>query len=244
MKTKFSKLVMVAFMGAFVMVACKKENIKDQEKNEAEVSQVEGSRSETNNNDQALEIIESEYTQPLLTMHFDANVSDEEANKQWNTAVEEYLSRRTVEDRAFSTEWIFRVWTTTGTQSNNGTDGSVGTYVRFTTSAGARTSTFKWMNNPGNDREGGRDAYLFSESYPGQGVQWVEIDNATLYLEGTDGWFVTEFIIQMWNSDQTISATGFSNCWSYPNVWLDNNCTNSCWDSYYTGNIGSGRINF
>lgn len=243
MKNLFSiKVVTILFIGASILQSCQKSEVVTEEVEVTTEIQEEGFKSVTNNQDQNLEV--TSLSEPLLKMHFDEKVSFEEANRQWDAAVSSYISERRKQNRDFSTEWIYRVWTFTGTQSNNDTDGDVGTYVRFTTSAGSMTSSFNWMDNFGDDREGGWDAYLFSSSFPGAAVEWVEVDYAHLYLEGTDGWFVKDFVIQIWREDQTVSATGFSNCWAQPNVWLDNNCSNTCWDSYYTGNIGSGRINF
>ncbi len=241
MKRKIVKIIPAVCISAFLMFSCEKAKI---ETVETEESAVEAFKSVTTNSDNPVVIIEDQDSKPLLKMHFGPEVTYEEANAIWDAEIKAYMSRLSAEERAFSTEWFFKVWTKTGTQANNDTDGDVGTYVRFTTSVGAITSSFKWMDNFGDDREGGWDAYLFRQTYPNQAIQWVEVDHATLYLEGTDGWFVTDFVIQILNNIQSIPATGFSNCWSHPNVWLDNNCSNSCWDSYYTGNIGTGRVNF
>lgn len=176
-------------------------------------------------------------------MHFDEGVSMKDATMQWNNAVQEYISKQPIHNKMVSTEWFYRVWTKTGTQSNNDTDGDVGTYARFNTSVGNFNPPFNWMDNFGDDREGGWDAYLFKTAFPDRAVAWVEIDGATLYLKGQDGWFVTDFVIQIWASDQTVPATGFSGFWARPNVWLDSP-TDASWDSFNSGNIGTGRINF
>lgn len=237
LKIKTSLLI-----GALFIISCEKsettletEQILDQ--------QEEGFKSETGNTDKALKI-DAKAIQPILKMNFDATISKEEAILSFDKVVKEFVSKQPIQNKAFSTEWYYRVWTYTGNQSNNDTDGDAGTYVRFNTSAGGYTAPFNWMDNFGDDREGGWDAYLFKASFPGQAVQWVEIDYATLFLEGTDGWFVTDFVVQLWTSDQTLPATGSSSLWCTPNVWLDNSCSNSCWDSYFCDRNNTGRLNF
>ena len=236
---KFSKRWLLLVSVIIVLASCEKENIQQET---VQLSD-EGFRSKTGNNDQELGNLEQESTKPLLHMHFDEGIDMKMANAQWDKAVKDFISKQPVQDKAFSTEWFYRVWTFTGKQSNNDTDGDVGTYVRFTTSAGNYNPPFNWMDNFGDDREGGWDAYLFKASFPGRAVEWVEVDGATLYLKGEDGWFVTDFVIQLWTSDQTLPATGFSGFWSEPNVWLDS-INGDTWDSFNSGNIGTGRINF
>ncbi|MBQ0736220.1 hypothetical protein [Aquimarina celericrescens] len=232
-------------IGVFFIVSCEKSDVEIETNQILETEKEEGFKSKTGNDGEALNNTKEESVLPVMKMHFGKDVSKEEAMRKFDAAVKTYISKQPVQTKAFSTEWYYKVWTFTGTQSNNDTDGDVGTYVRFTTSAGAYTSNFNWMDEFWDDDfEGGWDAFLFKSSFPGRAVEWVEVDNATLYLEGTDGWFVTDFVIQMAPDYQTLPATGFSSFWAHPNVWLDNSCSNSCWDSYYTGNIGTGRLNF
>lgn len=205
--------------------------------------QEEGFKSETGNTDTALKI-DPNASQPILKMHFDTTISKEEAIHSFDEAANEFISKQPIQNKAFSTEWYYKVWTYTGNQSNNGTDGDAGTYVRFNTSAGGYTAPFNRMDNIGDDREGGWDAYLFKASFPGKAITWVEINYATLYLEGTDGWFVTDFVVQINAENQTLPATGASSLWCKPNVWLDNSCSNSCWDSYFCNKNNTGRLNF
>lgn len=235
-------------IGAFCIVSCEKSELEIEENLvlEQEADQVlttEGFKSTSGRSGETLENVESSKNRPLLHMHFDEDISMKDATLQWDKAVKEFISKQPKQQKGFSTEWFYRVWTKTGTQSNNDTDGDVGTYARFTTSVGRFNPPFNWMDNFGDDREGGWDAYLFKTSFPGRAVEWVEVDGATLYLKGQDGWFVTDFVIQLWAADQTVTATGFSGFWATPNVWLDNP-TDTGWDSFNSGNTGTGRINF
>ncbi len=235
------KTLAALIIGVLFIVSCEKSDVE-----ETEIDQIvdveEGFKSTTGSNDEVLDL-KSKSNLPVLKMHFDKDVSKEEAMLKFNLAVDSYISKQPVQDKAFSTEWFYRVWTYTGHQSNNDTDGDVGAYIRFTTSKGGYTPPFNWMDNSGDDREGGWDAYLFKASFPGEAVEWVEVDYGRVYLKGTDGWFITQFVVQLWTSDQTLPAQGFSQFWSYPNVWLDND-SGSGWDNYYSGNIGTGRITF
>ncbi len=226
-------------LGILGIVSCEKAEIN------TETNQVveEGFKSTTGRSGETISHTGSKTSLPVLHMHFDEGVSMEEATLKWDNAVREYISKQPIQNKMVSTEWFYRVWTKTGTQSNNDTDGDVGTYARFSTSVGNFNPPFNWMDNFGDDREGGWDAYLFKTAFPDRAVAWVEIDGATLYLKGQDGWFVTDFVIQIWASDQTVPATGFSGFWASPNVWLDSP-TDSSWDSFNSGNIGTGRVNF
>jgi len=226
-------------IGVLFVISCETSDVNTETVETIE----EGFKSKTGRSGEILKDVESSTSRPLLHMHFDENVNMEQANLKWDQAVKEYISKQPIQDKAFSTEWFYRVWTFTGNQSNNDTDGDVGTYVRFTTSAGTFNPPFNWMDNFGDDREGGWDAYLFKTSFPDRAVEWVEVDGATLFLKGQDGWFVTDFVIQLWTSDQTLPATGFSGFWANPNIWLDSPTDNS-WDSFNSGNTGSGRISF
>ncbi|GAA4271489.1 hypothetical protein U6A24_12960 [Aquimarina gracilis] len=241
---KFGNLKTVAFLilGVLFIVSCEKSDVETETNQILETEKSEGFKSKTGNDGEILNIKET--VAPVLKMHFDEGVPKNEAMLQFNAVVEEYISKQPKQaNKGFSTEWFYRVWVKTGTQTNNQTNGDVGTYVRFTTSVGGYTPAFNWMDDAGDSLDGGWDGYLFRAAFPGQAIEWVEVDYGHLYLKGTDGWFVKEYVCQLWDSDQTVAATGFSGFWSHPNVWLDND-TSAGWDSYYSGNTGSGRINF
>ena len=245
------KTISSLFIGALLVVSCENSDLETENNLDMAIDHGEGFKSETGNSDVDLDIT-SDATSPIFTMHFDNDVSKEDAILEFDKAVESYLSgqqestsigAKSLGTEAFSTEWFVKVWTYTGTQTHNNTDGTVGTYLKYTTSAGNHYAPFAFLDNVGNDREGGWDAYLIRTFIPGVAIEWVEIDYGTIYLKGTDGWFITDFVAQLTTGNQSINATGFSQFWSEPNVWLDND-TDSGWDSYYTGNIGTGRLNF
>jgi len=174
-------------------------------------------------------------------------MSKEEVDAQWEKMVTEYMStveKQELNDRGVSTEWFYTIKTRTGTQTHNDTDGDVYAYVNFNTSRGGVTQGGYLDNFWSNDREKGDwDAYLIRTYYPGQAVSWVQARWGQISLRGTDGWFPTDFDVHIYTSDQTVSATGYSRFYSAPNVWLDNSSSGG-WDSYYTGVIGYGTLNF
>lgn len=177
----------------------------------------------------------------IFHKRYPSNLKLEEAEKLWRQEIKE-LNIPSLKS-AYSTEWFHFVMTQTGPQTYNGTDGSVYTRIYYNTDAGYyQTGTS--LNNPGDDREEGNWDFYFVRSYiPGEAVQWVEERKAILYLRGTDGWFVTRFYVCLLAKDQSIPASGDSYILSSPNVWLDNS-TSDAWDSYDTGVIGFGRLNF
>ncbi len=239
-------------IGVFWIVSCEKSDLINETNQSLEIEEVqkseiskknEGFKSTTGHDGEILKNFK-ETVSPVLKVHFDDHVPLKEAMLKFDKEVKDYLRKQARPiNKDFSTEWYYRVWVKTGTQTYNETDGPVGAYIRFTTSAGGYTPAFNWMNDAGSSLDGGYDGYLFRGAIPGAAVEWVEVDYGHLYLKGMNGWFVKEFICQLWESDQTIPATGFSEFWSYPNVWLDNDNADT-WDYYYSGNIGTGRINF
>ncbi len=193
------------------------------------------------NNDPSTKMIES--TQ-LLHMHFDKELSKEEATAKFNKKVTEFMKTyQSANEKGVSTEWFYRVDTYTGYQNANGTDGTVRVLTWFYTDRGYVGTSYEYLDNSGDDREGGWDFYLLSAEYPGKAVSWVEAYEARLELQGTDGWFVKQFDIEMWYHLQNVPATGYTTIQSDPNVWLDNS-TSSGWDHYNTGAIGTGRVSF
>jgi len=212
------------------------------------IDAVEGNMSTTNNTDK-IEIDVTKAEKPLLHMHFSKDLSKEEADAEWEKVVDKFietykLENGPIEDRGVSTEWFSSLRTRTGTQTHNGTDDNVWARLGFRSSYGYTTHSWYELNNWGDDREEGDwDYYLIRSYISGQAVSWVETRWAQLALQGTDGWFVTDFDVHMHTSYQSIYSTGASHIYSAPNIWLDNS-SSSGWDYYNTANIGYGRIYF
>ncbi|MDY8137620.1 hypothetical protein [Aquimarina sp. 2201CG5-10] len=227
--------------GAFFIISCEKSDTKTEI---FEIQEEEGFKSSTGNQDQVLNIGEEEIQQPLLHMSFGKEISEEEAELHWNNAVKEYMRKNPIQNRDYSTNWGYTIRTYTGTQIYNNTNGLAQASVSFYTSAGTHHTGYVDLDNPGNDRQRGQyDYYLFRTSIIGQAVSWVEVNNAHLRLEGTNGWFVKEFNVYVLRYDQTVPASGSSYIITAPNIWLDNENPNG-WDYYNTLNIGIGRLTF
>lgn len=238
-KTYFIASLIILF--AF---SCEKESIT----NDVPITttQEEGFFSKTGNNDKTVDFTEDENSafETVLHRSYSSDLTEEEAKQKFDKEVEAYLNERRMSRRDVSTEWYYRVYTYTGTQTHNNTDGNVRVKVRFKTNRGHLTHT-RTLDNPGNDREkGSHDWYLnLRTAYPGKAVSWVNVKSAKLQLQGKDGWFVKKFRVFIVKQDQTMPATGYSRLYSTPNVWLDNK-TKKGWDTYNTGNRGSGKIQF
>ncbi len=233
MKNVFKlSLLGLAFMSFFV--SC--------EKSEPVVVEEEGLKSPTGDQQLTIEADpQAAETEVLFHKHYSSTLSAEEAETKWNNDVKEFDFPPSL--KGSSTEWFYNVSTRTGTQSNNGTDGRVECTIRYRTDIGYYTKSRANLNNAGDDREGGWDYYLVRSFISGKAIKWIELRNATIYLKGKDGWFVTNFKVCLRPNSQNIPATNFSHIHSEPNVWLDNS-SSSGWDSYYTGNIGYGRMTF
>jgi hypothetical protein len=236
MKT-FLKLSLIVSLSCLLAISCNKD-----EELKPDPNMEEGLKSKTGDGDIASESnaipLESEV---LYHKSYSKDLSLEEADALWN---EEMINLQLPSLKmAKSTEWFHWVRTRTGTQSYNDTDGDVYVRIYYKTDIGYYV-TGSFLDNFGDDREKGDwDYYLVRSSISGKAVSWVELNSSRLYLKGTDGWFVTHFYVGLYRSKQNIPSTGGSYIFSYPYVWLDNS-SSSGWDSYYTGNIGYGRLNF
>ncbi len=234
----FKKMVWIGVC-TLLVVSCEQP---DGEAEFINTNEQAGFMSTTGNSDEYIEDkIGSEV--PLLHKRLDGYLSEKEASAQFDIAVVEYMSKNQKQEKAVSTEWYFRIATYTGTQSDNGTDGEVRAGVYFKTDKGTYNLQNIVLNNPGDDHEIGKwDYYLFKASMPGQAVSSVEIKSTNIKLKGTDGWFVKQFHTYMVASDQTVPATGATNIYTFPDVWLDNTCAN-CWDTYRKRG-GYGKLKF
>lgn len=210
---------------------------------EAAVSKEEGLMSATGNqelvDDDSAELIKTEV---VLHKKYSKALSEEEAEALWNEELKSV--KNTPGLKAYSTEWFHRVRTRTGSQTNNGTDDRVECSIYYTTDIGSYYKSRTVLNNSGNDREEGQwDYYLIRSYIADKAIRWIELDRAYLYMQGTDGWFPTDFDVYVTPYFQSIPATGGTYIYSAPNEWLDSE-TSTGWDSYGTGNIGYGRLTF
>lgn len=246
------KLNSTSILGCFVafislsifLTSCEKDTV---ETTKTEIE--EGYKSTTNNTEVIIDD-QPEIVEPVLHMRFDGNLTRDEVKTKWETQVKGYMDKYKLEnpqlsERGVSTELFFSVYTKTGCQSYNDTDGSVYARINFRSNNGTRTTSWYNLNNAGDDREKCNwDLYLNKrDGLNGQVISWAQARWAQLALKGTDGWFPTDFDIHIHASSQTIPATGSSHIYSAPNVWLDNSSSNS-WDYYNTGNVGFGTLNF
>jgi len=245
LKLKSIALALVAvFALSVVLTSCEQEAILPD--TDLEITNDAEQFKSTSGNADGVQPSNSDITTPVLHHRFTGNMSREEVEAQWETMVADYVSNietTELEERGVSTEWFYSIYTRTGTQTHNDTDGDVYSYVTFDTDRGSRQQG-AWLNNFGDDREKGDwDVYLIRTYMPGLAVSWVEARSGQLVLKGTDGWFVTDFDVHVFRSQQSISAAGYTRFYTAPNVWLDN-ATSSGWDYYVTGNVGSGRLDF
>jgi hypothetical protein len=241
MKTfnNFKKIVLIMTL-TIGFVSCEKSELDSSDNTEA-FTQEEGFKSTTGNSNSKLENISPE--KPVFHMTYEGSLSKKEANTKFEVDAARFMKKYKNNNRAVSTEWFYSISTGTGTQTYNDTNANVWGKVTFQTDKGYRDAGWVKLDNPGNERgRGDWDFYIFRTTYPGEAVSWVETECATLTLEGTDGWFVTHFNAQVYESIQTLPASGNSGIISMPNIWLDNN-TIRVWDSYTNCN-DVGRLNF
>ncbi len=227
-------------LGVLFLISCEKS---DTETVDIKENIPEGFLSTTGESDDIVNQSGKETITPVLQMHFDKNVSKEEAFARFNKQVETYTDISIGPVYGTSKEWFYQIWTNTGSQVNAATNGTVHASVYFNTNKGGKHTSYINLNNPGDDREGGWDAYLMKTAIAGKSVSWVETKHAHIRLKGTDGWFIKHFYVYVKSFHQSVPATGYSAIVSKPNRWLDNTTANG-WDYYHTGTIGSSRLNF
>ncbi len=235
-----ASLVLVLCM--LFLMSCEKSEVSPEVVN---VQEQEGFMSTTGQSDTVLESNALDGQKPLLHMHFDGDLSKSEAIARFDEAVAEYKRNNINQVKSVNSQWIFKIQTFTGTEQNNQTDGTVKAAVYFETNINAAWHTDFNLDNPGNDREGGWDFYLFGLRYTGgQTVSWVEVKSATIQLQGMDGWYLRGFdvIVHPWDQDDR-PATGRSIIVTNPDVWLDNE-SDSAWDLYGTYYTGRERLTF
>lgn len=239
MKTTLKIATNILMVLGLVMTSCEKSETETELPFQEGLE--EGFISKTGNNDSEIDET-SAVLLPLLHKQYDASLSREEAEASFDIEVSKFMKEegKTKRSEAY---FYFQVATLTGTHTNSQTDALVYTWVHFLTSNGDHWVPAFELNKVGrNDRENGAyDFFYYGSSIPR--TDWIEVENATLFLQGTDGWYVKWFDIHLHNDSRYSSATGSAHIYSDPETWLDNS-TSSGWDIYNTGDIGTGRINF
>jgi hypothetical protein len=185
----------------------------------------------------------------LLHQSFAPDTTLEEADTRFDVAVSDYMASSVVR-KGRHHEWNFRLCTTTGRVGDAGTDDNARLRISFLTDLGS-IRYYHYLDHSGDDREFGQvDCYLIEgDNLRDSNVAWVEIQRARLQLEGTDGWFVERFTVDIKPSDQTDDATGRAFMDESPRQWLDNESENifatGPWDSTfdYSG-ANDGRLSF
>lgn len=237
-KISISKTFALLFVFILLALSCEKTetetDLPDRD------NQEEGFTSKTGNNDSEIEIA-SGVLSPLLHKRYNAFLNKEEAEALFNTAISEFIKENGYVHKS-SSYFNFKVATRTGNYAHSQTDGNVWARFNFLTDKGHQYLPWVRMNNEGDDRENGSwDFYYFGTHAPS--INWLEAESGSLALQGTDGWYVKYFDLRVLSWDQQVNATGSTRFLSDPETWLDNT-TSSGWDYYYTGNIGTGRLNF
>ncbi|MEW7291982.1 hypothetical protein [Aquimarina sp. 2304DJ70-9] len=241
MKNSILKTSILAMSLVVVFIACEKsEEVFTKESIEFTNEEIQ---SETDTHDHVVSNKEVKVGS-VLHMRFDKNLSEEEAELTWNSAVKDYLIKNPNLSKGVSTEAYYQVVTKTGSQVTNGTDALVQASADFNHSGGSFHTDYITLNNPGDDREEGqKDFYLIRIYFPNITISWIEVEHAHIRLQGTDGWVVSSFKTKLLPEHQTVPATGVSKVVTYPEIWLTN-ANAGDWDYYYTGVIGTGRLNF
>jgi hypothetical protein len=193
---------------------------------------------------------------PVLHMTFSGELSPEEADAEWQAALQEMQppseaaqNEPELEDgpgsrlQQFSgfyslqDHWTFSLSTRTGTGKNDGTDGRVEAIIKWNSGFLSVTTP---LNNPGNDREpGDYDYYLFHvEGQPAV----VAFHEAIVRLKGTDGWDLEYFYVHasgqdgnLYGNDYNERYKGYTRCTQNTRKFLDSDLS-SQWDQSLTTN--------
>lgn len=223
-----------------VLVSCQKEETENDLR--IEKSQEEGFFSKTGNNDSELDT-SSEILIPLLHKQYDASLSREDVEASFEADVSKFMKEESKANRPRSYVYI-QVATRTGTYSHSESDANIWARVNFLTDKGSHLPPWFKLDDPiRNDFENGAwDFFYFGVHI--SSINWVEVENATLALQGTDGWYVQWFDVHLKNDSRYEgAASGRSDIYSNPQSWMDNS-TSSGWDFHSTGNVGRGRLTF
>lgn len=236
---KLFKLSVLALASICVFISCEK----------SEHTQQEGLKTE--GGDQVLETnSEEQLFTPEIVLHksYDGSLSAEEAKAKWIEDVNKMESANTL--KTARNTWRFSVSTKTGFENNANTNGGVYCRIMFTTDKGPYGTRDLRLDNPSDNFEKYQwDYFLIANTwgdytYGSTYINWIELNSASLWLVGTDGWYVEKFNIEVEADKQIYSASGTTYLHSSPNKWLDNS-SGGGWCPYYTGhNDGSGRMTF
>ena len=220
MNFKFITVCACALVFLFLITSCEKEEA-------TEPTQVEAS----DNNSQM------EGSEQDFHMHFDATMTEEEADAAWEKAL---ASRRASKElmakppTGYTNVLAVYVKTKTGTGKYDGTDDHVHINVKFKLDDYSPIKTIV-LNNKGDDREGGWDYYIGGTSV---GLTHAaQIEEATLQLEGTDGWGVERYVVRLRPNDQIVDTQGWSELIATERRVLDQDHNSGAYykKGYYTG---------
>lgn len=224
---------------ALTVISCDKQETETNFPKEAVLE--EGFMSTTENFDSEIEVSSQEPLSPLLHIRYDAALSQEEVEAKFQTEVSK-LEKEVGPTNKTSSYFNFTIITRTGTGTHNETDGNVKASVVFKTDKGLQHRNEIVLNNVGDDRERGSwDIYYFGTHMPR--VSWIEALIASIAIQGTDGWYLSRFIVQAYPYNQYVASSESTYINSHPYTWLDNT-TSSGYDYYNTGAIGQGRLTF
>lgn len=231
---KLFRVSLLVFASMFFLVSCEKDDSFAQE---------EGLKSTTGDQEIPIAVSQPSEAELVFHKHYDGSLTAAEADAKWNEDKAKFEITSNLKD--YSTEWFYDVRTNTGTQTGNGTDDIVKVLVYFTCNLSANLYYSNWNSIGASDPyfEGGWDYFLVRDYIYDESVQWVELKEAILIFIGTDEWYVKDFQVRLEPGDQTVSATGYSEIISEPEIWFDNSSFLGM-DLYPTGSIGTGRLSF
>ncbi|WP_024768576.1 hypothetical protein [Aquimarina macrocephali] len=238
--TKLKKYIFVT-IGVLVITSCEKTESDTEILN---IKEQEGFMSTTGNSDVTVADDQSGVIKPIFHMSFSAETSKAEALAKFEKNLTGHKQKTGFSFFSGSiTKIPFRITTMTGTNTHEGTNGVVKIDIVFKTDKGIMTKRNFVLQ--GGREQGSIDTYELELTLPKPiDIEWMEIESATIKLQGTDGWRFRYISIYGYNEAtetgmQFNSKTGF-------NKWLDSTC-NTCWDSYTTISddfIESGRYYF
>ncbi|MBM1104880.1 hypothetical protein JQC67_01900 [Aurantibacter crassamenti] len=239
MKIKGGIITRGLLLIALIMTSCQKEETENELFIES--SQEEGFTSKTGYNDSEL-VSSLETLTPVLYKQYSGSLSREDAETSFLEEVHKFM----IEEKSASKSEAFiyiKVAIRTDTDPHSQTDGNVWGRINFLTNNGDYQVPWFRLNDPSrNDFENGSWDFFYLKGHIPRS-NWIEVKNATLALQGTDGWNVKWFDVHLQDDSRYSRASGRTDIYNNPEVWLDNT-TNSGWDFYNTGNVGRGRLTF
>lgn len=186
----------------------------------------------------------TETLEPVLHMSISDDLTEEEANAQWEAKVNEYISQQKLEEPGLSerrvrTKMYFRITTKTGTRAGDDTDALVYGRIHLYLNGKFEKSDWYKLDHKGADRSRGyTDNYLLP-FYWSSGIRSAKLSSAEVSLKGTDGWLMTHLNCSINGSDQSSQTTGKSYNNSKTDYWLANN-SSSAWN-YFRSWYGNSK---